>query len=50
MFQSGRPVRCSIVFAMAFEIERDLISKRIKESLAAKKLSGIKPGRPNGPR
>ena len=38
-----------MVFAMASEIERDLISKRTKESLAAKKLSGIKLGRPSGP-
>ena len=39
----------AMVFAMASEIERDLISKRTKESLAAKKLSGIKLGRPTGP-
>ena len=39
----------AMVFAMASEIERDLISKRTKESLAAKKLSGTKLGRPTGP-
>lgn len=39
----------AMIFAMASEIERDLISKRTKESLAAKKLSGIKLGRPTGP-
>lgn len=39
----------AMVFAMASEIERVLISKRTKESLAAKKLSGIKLGRPSGP-
>lgn len=39
----------AMVFAMASEIERDLISKRTKESLAAKKLSGIRLGRPTGP-
>jgi DNA invertase Pin-like site-specific DNA recombinase len=37
-----------MVFAMASEIERDLISKRTKDSPAAKKLSGIKLGRPSG--
>jgi DNA invertase Pin-like site-specific DNA recombinase len=39
----------ALVFAMASETERDLISKRTKETLAAKKLSGIKLGRPTGP-
>ena len=39
----------AMVFSMAAEIERDLISKRTRESLAAKKLSGIKLGRPKGP-
>lgn len=34
---------------MASEIERDLVSKPTKESLAAKKLSGMKLGRPTGP-
>lgn len=37
-----------MVFAMGSE--RDLISKRTKESLAAKKLAGIKLGQPTGPR
>ncbi len=39
----------AMVFSMASEIERDLISKRTRESLAAKKLSGVKLGRPTGP-
>ena len=39
----------AMVFSMASEIERDLISKRTKESLQSKKLSGIKLGRPKGP-
>ena len=39
----------AMVFVMASEIEKDLIIKRTKESLAAKKLSGIKLGRPTGP-
>ncbi len=38
----------AMVFAMASEIERDLISKRTKEALAAKKALGIKLGRPKG--
>lgn len=38
-----------MVFSMAAEIERDLISKRTKESLAAKRLAGTKLGRPKGP-
>lgn len=33
---------------MATEIERDLISKRTKEALVAKKAAGIKLGRPKG--
>lgn len=36
-------------FSMASEIERDLISKRTQEALRAKKLAGIKLGRPRGP-
>ena len=39
----------AMVFSMASEIERDLISKRTRESLRAKKLAGIKLGRPKGP-
>ncbi len=38
-----------MVFAMAAEIERDLISARTKEALRAKKASGIRLGRPKGP-
>ena len=38
-----------MVFAMASEIECDLISKRTKEALHAKKMKGIKLGRPTGP-
>ena len=34
--------------AMAAEIERDLISKRTKEALQARRKSGIKLGRPQG--
>ncbi len=38
----------AMAFAMAAEIERDLISKRTMEALRAKKLSGAKLGRPKG--
>ncbi|MAS36281.1 MAG: resolvase [Anaerolineaceae bacterium] len=38
----------AMVFAMASEIERDLISQRTKEALAAKKQMGMKLGRPRG--
>ena len=37
------------VFAMVAEIERDLISARTKEGMAARKASGVKMGRPKGP-
>jgi len=37
-----------MAFAMASEIERDLISKRTKEALIARKVSGMKLGRPKG--
>ena len=38
----------AMVFSMAAEIERDLISKRTKEALRAKKAAGFKLGRPRG--
>ncbi len=39
----------AMVFSMAAEIERELISQRTKEALAAKKKHGLKLGRPHGP-
>ncbi len=39
----------AMVFSMAAEIERELISQRTKEALAAKKKAGMKLGRPTGP-
>lgn len=38
----------AMAFSMAAEIERDLISKRIKEALRAKKAAGVKLGRAKG--
>lgn len=38
----------TMVFCMAAEIERDLISQRTKEALAKKKKEGVKLGRPKG--
>jgi DNA invertase Pin-like site-specific DNA recombinase len=38
-----------MVFAMAAEIERDLISSRTKEALKARKAAGVQLGRPRGP-
>ena len=38
----------AMAFSMAAEIERDLISKRTKEALIARKMSGMKLGRPKG--
>lgn len=39
----------AMAFAMAAEIERDLISQRTKEALRAKPAAGMKLGRPPGP-
>ena len=39
----------AMAFSIAAEIERDLISKRTKEALRARKAQGIKLGRPKGP-
>lgn len=38
----------AMVFSMVSEIERDLISKRTKEALAARRAAGLKLGRPKG--
>lgn len=39
----------AMAFSMASEIEHDLISKRTKEALQARKDAGLKLGRPKGP-
>ena len=39
----------AMAFSIAAEIERDLISKRTREALRARRASGMKLGRPSGP-
>ena len=39
----------AMAFSIASEIERDLISRRTREALRARKAMGIKLGRPKGP-
>jgi DNA invertase Pin-like site-specific DNA recombinase len=39
----------AMVFSIAAEIERDLISSRTKEALQARKAAGVRLGRPKGP-
>jgi hypothetical protein len=39
----------AMAFSIAAEIERDLISAKTKEALKARKLAGVKLGRPKGP-
>jgi len=39
----------AMAFSIAAEIERDLISSRTKEALKARKMAGVRLGRPRGP-
>ncbi|MGO9020353.1 MAG: recombinase family protein [Syntrophobacteraceae bacterium] len=40
---------CMVILGLVSEIERDLISLRTTEALAARKKAGVKLGRPKGP-
>lgn len=47
--QSLQSTIVAMVFSMAAEIERELISQRTKEALRFKKAQGMTLGRPKGP-
>ena len=48
-FDPFMPTDPAMVFSMAAEIERGLISERTKEVLRARRASGLPVGRPKGP-